>query len=108
MVANSILLNASGLTVNTSTPGFFVTPINATGETANALIYNTTTNEIAYSTKTFVIDHPLNPEKYLVHGCLEGPEAGVYYRGLGTIYNNICVITLPKYTEKFYDFTICF
>ena len=31
--------------------------------------------------KTFVIDHPDDENKYLVHVCLEGPEAGVYYRG---------------------------
>ena len=35
--------------------------------------------------KTFVIEHPLNINKYLVHACLEGPEAGVYYRGTAII-----------------------
>lgn len=33
------------------------------------------------STKTFVIDHPIVPQSYLVHTCLYGSEAGVYYRG---------------------------
>ena len=28
--------------------------------------------------KSFIIDHPTDPSKYLVHVCLEGPEAGVY------------------------------
>lgn len=42
-------------------------------------IYNYSPN------KTFVIQHPVKSEKYLVHACLEGPEAGVYYRGTATI-----------------------
>jgi hypothetical protein len=50
--------------------------------------------------KTFVIDHPIDENKYLVHGCLEGPEAGVYYRGKGEITNNECVeIELPDYVS---------
>ena len=36
-------------------------------------------------TKTFIIDHPIDKNKYLVHGCLEGPEFGVYYRGKSEI-----------------------
>ena len=52
-------------------------------------------------TKTFVIDHPNNAAKFLVHGCLEGPEAGVYYRGKDQIVNNEFVdIELPNYVEK--------
>jgi hypothetical protein len=52
--------------------------------------------------KTFVIDHPYNNEKYLVHGCLEGPEAGVYYRGNTVLKANEkeCEISLPKYVDK--------
>jgi hypothetical protein len=58
--------------------------------------------------KSFIIDHPLNPEKYLVHACLEGPESGVYYRGKGEIENNESVsIQLPEYVSKLAkDFTI--
>jgi len=51
--------------------------------------------------KSFIIDHPLNLEKYLVHACLEGPEAGVYYRGKGEIANDESVtIQLPNYVSK--------
>jgi len=51
--------------------------------------------------KTFIIDHPLDKTKYLVHACLEGPEAGVYYRGKAAIENNESVtIQLPDYVEK--------
>jgi hypothetical protein len=50
--------------------------------------------------KTFVIDHPLYTNKYLVHACLEGPEAGVYYRGVGEITNGHSVsIQLPDYVD---------
>ena len=53
------------------------------------------------SSKSFIIDHPLDPvNKHLVHVCLEGPEAGVYYRGEGEIENGeSCIITLPDYVE---------
>jgi hypothetical protein len=52
--------------------------------------------------KSFVITHPLDKEKYLIHSCLEGPEAGVYYRGEGEIKedNTTTTITLPNYINK--------
>jgi hypothetical protein len=51
--------------------------------------------------KSFVIDHPIDTSKYLVHSCLEGPEAGVYYRGEGKIINNeFVVIQLPDYVKN--------
>jgi hypothetical protein len=59
--------------------------------------------------KTFIIDHPTDPARYLVHACIEGPEVGVYYRGKGTIAPNTTstVITLPTYVSAFANnFTI--
>ena len=44
--------------------------------------------------KSFVINHPNRAGRYLVHGCLEGPEAGVYYRGRG---NSMYPVRLPDY-----------
>jgi hypothetical protein len=49
--------------------------------------------------KTFVIDHPTKPAHYLVHACVEGPEAGVYYRGTAVIETNKTVIELPDYVS---------
>jgi hypothetical protein len=50
--------------------------------------------------KTFIINHPLVENKYLIHACIEGPEAGVYYRGMGEISNNESVgINLPNYVD---------
>lgn len=89
---NKILLTA---------PVIAATIRNSTGN-ANALTYNTGTNEIIYdTTKTFVINHPKDDSKYLVHACLEGPEAGVYYRGTGTIaeLETSVVVELPDYVD---------
>ena len=36
-----------------------------------------------------------------MHACLEGPEAGVYYRGIGEISNGESTqIELPNYVDK--------
>ena len=75
------------------------------------MVYDTNLHEIVYDTtqsKTFVIPHPDDPQKYLVHACLEGPEAGVYYRGQGTITNGHHVtIHLPSYVKHLaYEYTI--
>ena len=58
--------------------------------------------------KTFIVQHPTNDDKYLVHACLEGPEAGVYYRGAGEITNGKSVdIRLPDYcADLAMEFTV--
>lgn len=58
--------------------------------------------------KSFVIDHPHDSSKYLVHVCLEGAEAGVYYRGVSEITDDISsTIELPNYVDGLAtDFTI--
>ncbi|MEK7650759.1 MAG: hypothetical protein AAB364_02725 [Patescibacteria group bacterium] len=50
-------------------------------------------------TKNFQIKHPLKPGKDLVHASLEGPEAGVYYRGTAELKNGQVTISLPDYFE---------
>ena len=87
-------------------------PIRGLGLTGpNLLEYNTSSGEITYNNtgKTFVIDHPIYEDKYLIHSCLEGPEAGVYYRGKGLIQNgdDLTTIELPDYVPYFVnDLTI--
>jgi len=100
---NSIVLNASGSNLNASTTGTFISPVRSTSNTTNVLCYDVVTNEMSYSNaKTFVINHPTKPDSYLVHACLEGPEAGVYYRGESTIENNQSVVVkLPDYVSSF-------
>ena len=50
--------------------------------------------EISATNKSFVIDHPTKPDMKLRYGSLEGPENGVYVRGI-LIGNNI--IETPDY-----------
>lgn len=59
--------------------------------------------------KSFVIDHPNDNSRYLIHGCLEGPEAGVYYRGKAEIEDSFksIIIPIPEYVPSMAtDFTI--
>lgn len=108
---NSIVLNATGASLASDiSNAFFVRTLDTSTGANNFLVYNPTSGKISYNTssvKTFVIDHPINEDKYLVHGCLEGPEAGVYYRGEGEITNGeSATITLPDYTCAFNNFTV--
>jgi hypothetical protein len=108
--ANSILLNATGdagsgglgSVFQSVANGFCVAPVrNAPGASGGGgVYYNNTGKEFTWDAgKTFIIDHPLDPvNKHLVHVCLEGPEAGVYYRGKGEIVNGSFVeVQLPSY-----------
>lgn len=54
---------------------------------------------VASGVKNFKIKHPLKSGKDLVHASLEGPEAGVYYRGTAELKNGQVTITLPDYFE---------
>ena len=79
-----------------------LTDSKSAGGGKNSLWYDVGTETVYYdSTKSFVIPHPIEPEsKYLVHACLEGPEAGVYYRGIGEIINGTnTTISLPDYAS---------
>ncbi len=108
--ANSIILNALGSNFTTNTQSaFFVKPIRAFAGPDNLLLWSESSGEVYQnnSAKTFIINHPLDKEKYLVHGCLEGPEAGVYYRGQSEITNSESVeVSLPEYVKSFSDFTV--
>jgi len=112
--------NTNAMT-NANSSGCFIAPVRVANSigfsgTPSLLMYDVERNEIGYSTdsnvnnisKTFVIDHPIDQEKYLIHACLEGPEGGVYYRGTSEITNNEYVeIDLPLYVSLIAtDFTI--
>ena len=49
--------------------------------------------------KTFIIDHPVDPARFLVHATLEGPEGSVFYRGSARLQNGRAEIVLPPYFE---------
>ena len=111
-VANSIAINASGLDLDTTTAGLYINPIRsvAGAGVSGAMVYDTVSREVLFDTnKTFVIQHPLEQDKYLVHACLEGPEAGVYYRGKSSIEDGetSVQVQLPDYVEALAtDFTV--
>lgn len=54
----------------------------------------------ATNVKNFVIDHPKDRDRYLIHACLEGPEAAVYYRGQARLENGWVQVDLPDYFES--------
>jgi hypothetical protein len=102
------VINATGNPLDADSSGFFVSPIRDIS-TNYLMFYNPTSAEITYKAKTFIIDHPTDSERYLVHACLEGPEAGVYYRGIDEIKDGERnkVITLPPYASVLAkDFTV--
>lgn len=47
--------------------------------------------------KQFVIDHPSDPSRYLIHSIIEAPENRVFYRGEGQLANGEARIHLPHY-----------
>jgi hypothetical protein len=110
-VANSIVLNASGVQTDAANVGFYVNPVRTLAAGSSALNLAVSSNEIVInSDKTFIVDHPLAPEThYVVHACVEGPEVGVYYRGeiLLLAGKTSVMVDLPEYIAKIAkDFTV--
>ena len=109
---NTIIINATGAVLNgTDVNRTYINPIRSDPTGApnpGVLRWDSTTKEIVqYSSKTFVIDHPDDKDKYLVHACLEGPEVGVFYRGTGEIKLRDTEISLPDYVDCIAnDFTV--
>ena len=50
------------------------------------------------ASKNFVIPHPTDPDRWLVHACIEGPEAAVFHRGESLLdENGRAAVNLPAY-----------
>jgi len=104
----TIILSGQVSGVNsTQAKSFYVAPVRVLSKNLDqndgGLQWNAATGEIySNTTKSFIIDHPLDTaNKLLVHACLEGPEAGVYYRGKGEIMNGMsALIRLPSYVGQ--------
>jgi hypothetical protein len=99
----------AGVTGPKGDTGPSILPLPSTTTNYSTVTYDYSNNLLYYnSAKSFIINHPVDNDKYLVHACLEGPEAGVYYRGTGEITDNKSVaIELPHYVDKFArDFTL--
>jgi hypothetical protein len=56
-------------------------------------------NTSARGSKNFQIPHPTKPDFELVHACVEGPEAAVFYRGETQLANGRAIVKLPDYFE---------
>ncbi|MBI2071393.1 MAG: hypothetical protein HYT79_12460 [Elusimicrobia bacterium] len=54
-------------------------------------------NIFVSGTKSFVMDHPTNPDKQIIYYALEGPEAGTFARGTSQLTNGQAVIQLPDH-----------
>ena len=99
----------TGATGATGATGPTITPALIGGNTGAVVKFNNVSNQWYYEQgKTFIINHPLDNDKYLVHTCLEGPEVGVYYRGKSEITNDTSVtVNLPDYIPGWaYEFTV--
>ena len=73
--------------------------ITCTDVTASGTV---TASAFSAQSKAFNIPHPTRENRRLVHGCLEGPEYGVYTRGRLT---NKKEIILPTYWKGLVDWT---
>jgi len=75
--------------------------IDGTGDTDANIKWRQTFDTGSWSTKTFVIDHPLDPKnKVLRHACLEGPKVQNVYNGTVALdAKGEAVIALPDYFE---------
>ena len=49
--------------------------------------------------KSFIIPHPTDDDRWLVHGCTESPTAGVEYWGEAEIVDGVADVPLPGYFE---------
>ena len=54
------------------------------------------TNSYIASTKTFKIEHPLNINKWLYHGCIEAPRFDNIYRGKKMVINGTCEVDIDS------------
>ena len=72
--------------------------IDGTGAADANIKWRQTFGTGGWSTKTFVIDHPLDPEnKVLRHYCMEGPDVWNVYAGNAQLVNGEAVVELPDY-----------
>lgn len=88
------VLSANGGLV-ASTGGVSAVTGNIVAATGNI---NAPLGDVGGFSKSFWIDHPTKPGKQLRHGSLEGPEHGVYYRGIVKFDGDgEAVFELPEY-----------
>ena len=70
---------------------------NDTNNSATISMDGSTGNLALNGTKSFRMQHPLDPSKEIYYVALEGPEAGVYIRGTGELVDGEAIIALPEH-----------
>jgi hypothetical protein len=67
----------------------------------NRLVTSSTGSQLVSGglVKSFVIPHPVDESRWLVHGCTESPTAGVEYAGQAEIVDQLAIVELPAYFE---------
>jgi hypothetical protein len=96
------LHNVAALYAGTNNPFTYgildVKTFNDTGQqTAYVQIWNG--NIALTGAKQFKINHPIYPDKMLVHAAIEGPTLDVVYRGSSELIDGEVTIILPDYFE---------
>jgi hypothetical protein len=92
---NAAVIKGFSASGTTDTPFVIVYNDTTPNQPPTITFVNTATNIF----KNFIIDHPLDPSRYLVHATLEGPEGAVYYRGSAHLDHGRAEIALPSYFE---------
>lgn len=102
--SGNVNINASGVVNvidNVNISGSLIISGATTISGANLIVDGNTTitGHLAANSKSFLISHPLDSNKKLQYGSLEGPENGVYVRGK----TNENIINLPDYWSALVD-----
>ncbi len=94
-VYGSVAIGASYIGVSAPSNGAIIEGNVGIGTSyaSNALDVN---GHLSATSKSFLIDHPIEENKKLQYACLEGPENGVYVRGT----TNSASIELPDYWSE--------
>ena len=87
-----LCMNAGGATIFGNGSGTEIGRVSGNGDAH----FN---GALTAGSKSFLIAHPLIEGKDLIHGSLEGPEHGVYYRGEVATKKGKAEVKLPDYFE---------
>ncbi|RAP33493.1 hypothetical protein DID77_02915, partial [Candidatus Marinamargulisbacteria bacterium SCGC AG-439-L15] len=90
-----LIRSENGVAINTANVEGYALSVDSTINAAEL--------HIGGNPKTFIIEHPINSEKNLVHATLEGPEAAVYYRGTSQLKKGKAIVKLPDYFKELVD-----
>lgn len=89
---------AAVLTTSSASNGGYVGVSNDADCCDAGMYVDTSGNGIVWGdTKSFVIDHPLEPELRIVYASLEGPEAAAYVRGTAQLVDGFALVELPEH-----------